>query len=92
MRQLEQIRVSLQIRMALEFRLAKALDIERSEDLPVMSIAEIVNLLFGLYGQTNFLGGLAKTASAIRELIGDELFWNRPKSAGAEVEVSTTVN
>ena len=88
----ERIRVSLQIRMALEFRLAKALNIERSEDLPIMSIAEIVNLLFGLYGHTNFLGGFSETASAIRELIGEDLFWRRPKPAGDDSDVSTAVN
>lgn len=88
----EQIRVSLQIRMALEFRLAQALNIERSEDLPVMSIAEIVCLLFGLYGHSNVLGGFRETASAIRELIGEELFWRRPKPVEDDPDLSTAVN
>lgn len=74
-----QEKISLQIRAALELRLALVLKIER-EDLPVLSLAEIVSLLFGLQGQTNILGGFGETASAIRALIGEDNFWRRPKS------------
>jgi len=87
----DQEKVSLEIRAALEIRLAQVLNIERADYLPVMSIAEIVSLLFGLYGQSNILGGFRETTSAIRVLIGEELFWRRPKAKSEGPEVSATV-
>ena len=86
----QQEKIGLQVRAALETRLAQALKIER-ENLPVLSIAEIVSLLFGLYGQTNILGGFGETTSAIRALVGEDSFWRRPKSNSAEPLVSETV-
>ena len=88
----DQVKISLQIRAALEFRLARALNIERADNLPIMSIAEIVSLLFGLYGQSNILGGFRETTSAIIGLIGEELFWSRPKAPAEEPVVSTMAN
>ena len=78
-------KVSLQVRSALENRLAQVLSIDRAE-LPVLSIAEIVSLLFCLQGHWNTLGGFGETASAMRALIGEELFWRRPKVAPKESE------
>jgi len=87
----DQVKVSLQLRAALEFRLAQALNIEHA-NLPVMSIAEIVSLLFGLYGQSNILGGFRETASAIIVLIGEESFWSRPPTNCVEPQASATVH
>jgi hypothetical protein len=66
------------IRAALGFRLSQALKIEYNS-LPPLSIAEILSLLFGLYGQTNSLGSFGETSNAIRALVGDEIFWCKPK-------------
>jgi hypothetical protein len=74
-----------EIRAALEFRVASAIKIER-EDLPVMSIGELLNFAFCLWGQTSSLGGYGATAGAIIQLIGEDLFWKRP-----EKELATPV-
>ena len=63
---IDQEKVSLQIRSALENRLAQVLNIEHA-DLPVLSIAEILSLLFGLHGQSNILGGFRETASGLMQ-------------------------
>ena len=88
---IDQEKASLQIRSALENRLAQVLNIERA-DLPVLSIAEIVSLLFCLHGHWNIFGGFAETTSAMRALMGEELFWRRPKATADGPDVSTTVN
>lgn len=85
-----QEKISSQIRTALEIRLAQVLKIER-EDLPVLSLAEIVSLLFAVQGQTNILGGFGETTSAIRTLIGDDSFWRRPKPNSNEPTASGLV-
>jgi hypothetical protein len=87
----DQEKVSLQIRAALENRLAQVLDVERA-DLPVLSLAEIVSLLFCFHGHWNIFGGFRETASSIRALVGDELFWRRPESTVDESETPTTVH
>lgn len=87
---IDQEKVSLQIRSALENRLTQVLNIERA-DLPVLSIAEIVSLLFCLYGHWNIFGGFRETASSIRALVGDELFWRRPEVTPDESEMPATV-
>ena len=81
-----QERISLQIRAALENRLAQLLHVERVV-LPILSVAEIVSLLFCLQGDWNTFGGFAETASALRALLGEELFWRRPKVAPSESEM-----
>jgi hypothetical protein len=82
--------VSIQIRAALEIRLAQIVHVEHA-DLPILSIAEIVNLLFVLHGQMNILGGFGETTSAIRQLIGEERFWRRPMVKSDESTVSVVV-
>ena len=88
---IDQEKVSLQIRSALENRLAQVLSIER-EDLPVLSIAEIVSLVFCLHGHWNSFGGFAETTSAMRALLGEELFWRRPKATAEGPVASTMAN
>jgi hypothetical protein len=66
-----------EIRTALEYRVAAAIKIERT-DLAAMSIGEILNFLFCLWGQTNSLGGYGASAGVIIQLIGEDLFWTRP--------------
>ena len=68
-----------QIRLHLETRLARVLGIERTA-LPPMSISEIMNLLFGMFGDSNCLGAFGETASAIIALVGDA-FWTKPETA-----------
>jgi hypothetical protein len=82
--------VSIQIRAAVELRLAQIVEVDR-EDLPALSIAEIVSLLFVLHGQMNILGGFGETTSAIRQLVSEELFWRRPKVKSDESAVSAVV-
>ncbi len=86
----DQEKVSLQIRTALENRLTQVLQTERAS-LPILSVAEIVSLLFCLHGHWNVFGGFAETASAIRALIGEDLFWRRPKGKPGEPEHSTII-
>jgi len=88
---IDQEKVSLQIRSALENRLAQVIKIERA-DLPVLAIAEIVSLLFCLHGHWNTFGGFAETTSAMRALMGEELFWRRPNATDDGPDVSTSVN
>ena len=84
----EQNRVAAQIREMLEARIARLCRIERSE-VPVLSLAEITSLLFGLIGHTNFLGGFYETTSAIRTLVGDDSFLQRPKRSQEPVQSGT---
>ena len=87
---MDQEKVSLQIRAPLENRLAQVLKIERA-DLPVLSIAEIVSLLFCLHGHWNIFGGFQETTSSIRALVGEDLFWRRPEVMPNETEMPATV-
>jgi hypothetical protein len=68
-----------QTRLHLETRLARVLNIEHNA-LPVMSLSEIVNLLFVMFGDRNCLGASGETASAIIALVGDA-FWTKPETA-----------
>jgi hypothetical protein len=72
-----QEKIVREIRKALEYRVATAMKIDRT-DLAAMSIGEILNFLFCLWGQTNSLGGYGASAGAIIQLIGEDLFWKRP--------------
>lgn len=67
-----------QIRNALEYRLAQVLRTD-AKNLPTLSLSEILGVLFGLHGHTNSLGHYGDTINAIRELVGDDLFWKRPQ-------------
>jgi hypothetical protein len=68
----------LVVRKALENRIRAAFGLE-SKDLPLMSIVEMVDLLYCLWGQTNSLGNYSGAINSLRVLIGDQLMWEKPK-------------
>jgi hypothetical protein len=48
--------------------------------LPPLSLSEIMNLLFVMFGRSNSLGASSETALAIVALVGDA-FWTKPETA-----------
>jgi hypothetical protein len=64
--------------LTLEARLRQALQIE---ELPPLSIAEIISLLFGMFGHQNVLGGFGATMAAIHKTIGTDLLWKVPEKS-----------
>jgi hypothetical protein len=68
----------LVVRKALENRIRAAFGLE-SKDLPLMSIVEMVDLFYCLWGQTNSLGNYSGAINSLRVLIGDQLMWEKPK-------------
>jgi hypothetical protein len=68
----------LMVRKALENRIKAAFGLE-PKDLPAMSIVEMVDLLYCLWGQTNSLGNYSGAFNSMRLLIGDQLMWEKPK-------------
>ena len=68
----------LVVRKALENRIRAALEVEPKGPL-VMSIVEMIDLLYCLWGQTNSLGSYSGAYNSIRLLIGDQLMWEKPK-------------
>jgi hypothetical protein len=79
-----------QIRLHLEHRLAQRLKAER-EALPalsMLSLAELVSLLFMFHGHQNVLGGFGESMAAVRALVGDEQTWARPKLDSPAVTIN----
>jgi hypothetical protein len=68
----------LVVRKALENRIRAAFGLE-PKDLPLISVCEMVDLLYCLWGQTNSLGNYSGAINSLRVLIGDQLMWEKPK-------------
>ena len=85
-----QEKIGHHIRSALEARLAQALKIETSQ-LPPLSLGEITSTLFLMYGHLNILGGFGESCASVRALVGDDLYWQRPKPKSEEPAASPTV-
>jgi hypothetical protein len=70
--------VAVQIRNALECRLANVLGID-PKTLPALSLSEIIGVIFAVHGFTNSIGRYDDTVRGIRELVGNDLYWERPQ-------------
>lgn len=83
--------IAVRLRAELEDRLARIFKIDPA-DLPLLSMSDIVSLLFTLHGDTNSLASAGGTSSAIIKLIGRERFWEQPAEQPESEPTAPTVN
>jgi hypothetical protein len=79
------------LRSQVSARLIRALD-AADDDVQNLSLAEIINSLFLLYGDRGSLGNSNVSFNAAYKLVGERLMWLEPDSKPAAVEPEQRVN
>jgi hypothetical protein len=79
------------VRKELTERLIRSWNFSEAQ-LSDLSIYHIVNILMLLAGQFGYLGQFSPTAYALREVLGEDLLYDKPSEIRAKQTVDAAVN
>ncbi len=65
-------------------RLVRAMDIAE-EDIPNLSLGELINTLFLLHGDSGLTGNFSVSFGAALKMVGGELMWQEPVANKAAI-------
>jgi hypothetical protein len=79
------------LRRQVSARLMRAIDIAEA-DIAILSLGEIINALFLMYGDGGSTGNFGVTFGAALKMVGAELMWQEPDTKPAVIEPEQRVN
>ena len=79
------------LRSQVSARLQRALD-AAEEDLENLSLGELINTLFLMYGDRGSLGNSNVSFNAALKIVGEKLIWYEPEAKPAVIEPEQRVN